>query len=98
MQQAIRGRAIFPSDACKVISLMDLNLTPQETEFRDEVRDWLRANVPAGWKAQQDAEESMAKRYEFLRNWQRKLFAAGWAGVAWPKEYGGRGASVMEQV
>src|ERR1035438_1147945 len=98
MQQAIRGRAIFPSDACKVIHLMDLNLTPQETEFRNEVRDWLRANVPVGWKARQDAEDDMRKRFEFLREWQRKLFAGGWAGISWPAEFGGRGASLMEQV
>ena len=77
---------------------MDLNLTPQETEFRDEVRDWMRANVPADWKAQQDAEESMRARFEFLREWQRQVFAGGWAGISWPKEYGGRGATLMEQV
>ncbi len=77
---------------------MDLNLTPQETEFRNEIRDWLSANVPAGWKARQDAEESMRKRFEFLREWQRKVFAGGWAGISWPAEYGGRGATLMEQV
>jgi alkylation response protein AidB-like acyl-CoA dehydrogenase len=77
---------------------MDLNLTPQETEFRDEVRDWMGSNVPADWKARQDAEESMRARFEFLREWQRKVFAGGWAGISWPKEYGGRGATLMEQV
>src|ERR1022692_3947170 len=77
---------------------MDLNLTPQETEFRNELRDWLRANVPEGWKARQDAEDDMRKRFEFLREWQRKLFAGGWAGISWPAEFGGRGASLMEQV
>ena len=30
--------------------------------------------------------------------WQRKMFDAGWAGINWPKEYGGRGASLMEQL
>lgn len=77
---------------------MDLNLTPQETEFRDEVRDWLRANAPINWKAKQEAEESMRARFEFLRDWQRKVFAGGWAGISWPAEYGGRGATLMEQV
>ena len=77
---------------------MDLNLTPQETEFRNEVRDWLRANVPVGWKARQDAEDDMRKRFEFLREWQRQMFAGGWAGISWPAEFGGRGASLMEQV
>jgi alkylation response protein AidB-like acyl-CoA dehydrogenase len=77
---------------------MDLNQTPQETEFRNELRDWLAANVPTGWKARQDAEESMRHRFEFLRDWQRKVFAGGWAGISWPAEFGGRGASLMEQV
>ncbi len=77
---------------------MDLNLTPQETAFRNALRDWLRSNAPAGWKARQDAEESMRKRFEFLREWQRQVFAGGWAGISWPAEFGGRGATLMEQV
>jgi alkylation response protein AidB-like acyl-CoA dehydrogenase len=40
----------------------------------------------------------MRARFEFLREWQRKVFAGGWAGISWPKEYGGRGATLMEQV
>src|SRR6202167_506413 len=35
---------------------------------------------------------------DILRAWQRKLFAGGWAGVSWPQQYGGRGASLMQQV
>src|SRR5258708_12412125 len=77
---------------------MDLNLTPQETEFRDELRGWLATNVPRDWKAQQDAQEGMRARFEFLREWQRQVVAGGWAGISWPAEYGGRGASLMEQV
>ncbi len=77
---------------------MDLNLTPHETRFRDEVRAWLAANVPKDWVQRRNAEESMQARFEYLRAWQRKLFDAGWAGISWAKEYGGRGASLMEQV
>jgi alkylation response protein AidB-like acyl-CoA dehydrogenase len=40
----------------------------------------------------------MEERFKFRRQWQKRVFAAGWAGVAWPKEYGGRGASLMQQV
>jgi len=40
----------------------------------------------------------MQARFEFLLGWQKKVFEAGWAGIAWPKEYGGRGATLMEQV
>jgi alkylation response protein AidB-like acyl-CoA dehydrogenase len=77
---------------------MDLNLTPRELEFRDEVRAWFSANVPKDWIKIRNAEQSMEARFAYLRGWQRKLFDAGWAGTSWPKEYGGRGASLMEQV
>jgi len=77
---------------------VDLNLTRQELAFRDEVRAWFAANVPKDWVKRRNAEESMEARFAYLKTWQRKLFDAGWAGISWPKEYGGRGASLMEQV
>ena len=77
---------------------MDLNLTPQELRFRDEVRLWFSENVPKDWVKGRDEEESMLGRFEYLRGWQRKLYDAGWAGISWPKDFGGRGAPVMEQV
>ena len=70
---------------------MDLTLTPAEREFRDEVRAWLADNHP-GPRPEGD-EESFA----FLRDWQRKLNARGWAGLTWPVEFGGAGASLVEQ-
>jgi alkylation response protein AidB-like acyl-CoA dehydrogenase len=76
---------------------MDLNLSPQESNFRDEVRAWLEVNVPKGWRSE-NASRSVEEEFQFLRSWQRKMFDAGWSGVAWPKEYGGRGATLNEQV
>jgi alkylation response protein AidB-like acyl-CoA dehydrogenase len=76
---------------------MDLNLTPSELKFRDELRAWLRANVPADWEKRR-TEDEMLVRFEYLRAWQKKVYQAGWAGLAWAKEYGGRGATLMEQV
>ncbi len=75
---------------------MDLNLTAEELQFRDELRAWLEANVPRDWDERRD--ESLETRFEYLRAWQRKLYEAGWAGISWPKEYGGRGATLMQQV
>jgi alkylation response protein AidB-like acyl-CoA dehydrogenase len=74
---------------------MDLNLSPSELKFQNEFRSWLSANVPKGWDAR---EQSMTERFDFLKSWQRKMYEAGWAGVSWPKEYGGRGATLIEQV
>ncbi len=76
---------------------MDLNLTAQELSFRDEVRQWFAANVPADWETHRLADD-MHQRFAFLREWQKRVYTAGWAGVSWPKEYGGRGATLMEQV
>jgi alkylation response protein AidB-like acyl-CoA dehydrogenase len=77
---------------------VDLNHTPQEQRFRDEVRAWFAENVPRDWVKRRDEEESMQGRFDYLRGWQRKLYDAGWAGISWPKDFGGRGAPVMEQV
>jgi alkylation response protein AidB-like acyl-CoA dehydrogenase len=70
---------------------MDLSLSPSEEAFRDEVRDWLEANHPG------EPPEDEKEAFEFSRRWQRKLHDGGWAGVSWPKEYGGRGATLIEQ-
>jgi alkylation response protein AidB-like acyl-CoA dehydrogenase len=71
---------------------VDLTLTDEEQAFRDELRAWLEENHPGPPPAGGDAE-----RFAFEREWQRTLHAAGWAGVSWPKEYGGRGATLIEQ-
>jgi alkylation response protein AidB-like acyl-CoA dehydrogenase len=71
---------------------MDLTLSPSEEEFRDEVRTWLQENHP-GPEPEAGLDEIMV----FRREWQLKLHEAGWAGISWPKEYGGRGATMIEQ-
>ena len=80
---------------------MDLNLSPSELKFRDEFRAWLMGKVPKDWDSrlgEPAKAQSMEERFEFLKRWQRKMYEAEWVGVFWPKEYGGRGASLMEQV
>jgi alkylation response protein AidB-like acyl-CoA dehydrogenase len=71
---------------------MDLTLTSEEQAFRDEVRTWLEENHPGDTPEGDDDA-----RFAFERDWQRQLHSAGWAGISWPKEYGGRGASLIEQ-
>lgn len=63
------------------------------SNFRLEAREWLEANVPAD----QSPEDGPASR-DFVLAWQRAQAAGGWAGIAWPKELGGRGLSVLEQI
>jgi len=75
---------------------MDLNLTPDEQSFRDELRAWLKENVPGESDGQRGGEDSEGY-WQYLRDWQKKLFDGGWAGVSWPKEFGGRGATPIQQ-
>jgi alkylation response protein AidB-like acyl-CoA dehydrogenase len=70
---------------------VDLTLSPQEEAFRDELRGWLEDNHPGDEPGGDEAS------FEFRRAWQRKLADAGYAGLSWPKEYGGRGATLVEQ-
>src|SRR5690242_20851014 len=70
---------------------MDLTFSESETAFRDELRGWLTANPPA--PAPEGGEDEL---YAWRRDWQRKLYDAGWAAPHWPAEYGGRGASLTE--
>jgi alkylation response protein AidB-like acyl-CoA dehydrogenase len=70
---------------------VDLTLSPNEQAFRDELRAWLEENHPG------EAPEGDEAKFEFSRDWQRKLHEAGYAGLSWPKEYGGRGATMIEQ-
>ena len=71
---------------------MDFNDTPEEAAFRHEARAWLGANVPSSADLEELDEIQRAKL------WQKRKYEAGWACIRWPREYGGRGASAMEQV
>jgi alkylation response protein AidB-like acyl-CoA dehydrogenase len=70
---------------------MDLTLSPSEEAFRDELRSWLEANHPG------PVPEDENYAFDFRRKWQAKLHEGGWAGISWPKEYGGRGSTLIEQ-
>lgn len=74
---------------------MDLNLTDDELAFRDELRAWLASNLPKDWAEWR--EKPIEESFPYLRAWQRKLQEGRWAAVSWPKEYGGRSASLMQQ-
>ncbi|HEX6158230.1 MAG TPA: acyl-CoA dehydrogenase family protein [Burkholderiales bacterium] len=70
---------------------MDLNYSPEELAFRDEVRSWLAANLPAGLK-----DKAHLSRDELLR-WHRILAKKGWVAPAWPKEWGGTGWNLVQR-
>ena len=71
---------------------MNLTYTDRENAFRAEARAWLEANVPSAPLASFDTAPGAQQH----RAWEKRLDAAGWAMVPWPKEYGGRGANLLE--
>ena len=77
---------------------MDFELTVQEQRFRDALRAWLQEQLPVGWGKTIFEPVELQARIAFLKDWSRKLYAAGYSGLSWPQEYGGAGATLMEQV
>lgn len=72
---------------------MDLNYSEEDLDFRQRARSWLKTNIPT--QSRPPHGPAIAR---FDRDWQRKLFEHGWAGVNWPKEYGGLGLPEVQQV
>jgi alkylation response protein AidB-like acyl-CoA dehydrogenase len=70
---------------------MDLTFSQPEIVFRDELRAWFAENHPG---AEPDGDED--RRYAWRRDFQRRLADGGWAAVHWPREYGGRGATLTQ--
>jgi alkylation response protein AidB-like acyl-CoA dehydrogenase len=72
---------------------MDFEFSAADAEFREEVRTWLRESVPT-----EAPPVEMEPMREFDLAWQRTQYEGGWAGIAWPVEYGGRGMSLIQQL
>jgi alkylation response protein AidB-like acyl-CoA dehydrogenase len=74
---------------------VEIRFSAAEEAFRTDARAWLEANVP---RDRRPVGADLAALRDYDLAWQRRMFEGGWAGVSWPREYGGRGASLMEQV
>lgn len=75
---------------------MDLRYTEAEENFRAELRAWLQSSLPDVPPEPSRNDWEGRRRWDLA--WQRRLFDAGYAGINWPKEYGGRGASPTEHL
>jgi alkylation response protein AidB-like acyl-CoA dehydrogenase len=73
---------------------VDLDFTVDQVEFREEVRAWLAEHVPTEPRPHLDA--TAMREYDLA--WQRTQWEGGWAGIAWPEQYGGRGLSPVQQL
>ncbi|MEX2081255.1 MAG: acyl-CoA dehydrogenase family protein [Dehalococcoidia bacterium] len=77
---------------------MDFNDSPEQAEWRTEVRTFLKTDMPSSMRdGALEPQEMMRRGRELFRDWRTKLSAKGWVAPAWPKEYGGAGLGVMDQ-
>ncbi|MER6912882.1 acyl-CoA dehydrogenase family protein [Streptomyces sp. NPDC000594] len=70
---------------------MDLDLSPEDEEFRARAREWLAEHVPRTPLPSLETREGFAAH----RAWEAELFAGGWSVVSWPVRYGGQGAGIV---
>lgn len=75
---------------------MDLRFPPEAENFRSTVREFLNANLPAGWRGLGALDREEAEK--FMKQWRSTLAANGMIGITWPVEYGGQGRSRIEQI
>jgi alkylation response protein AidB-like acyl-CoA dehydrogenase len=74
---------------------MDLNFTPEEQAFRNEVRSWVRVNLPA--HIAHKVQHALRLSRDDLQGWAKILGRKGWLGHAWPKEFGGPGWNAIQK-
>jgi len=78
---------------------MDFRLTPEQEAFREEFVSWLNKNLPDDWDPSRyrnyDSQEELKRAYQ---DFQRRLFDAGYSAMNFPKEYGGQGRTLMEEI
>jgi len=77
---------------------VDFSYPAEVEQFRVELRDWLSANLNDELIAARRPSGRDDATFAMLRTWNRNMADAGWAAVSWPREYGGRGATVLEQL
>ncbi|HSS09423.1 MAG TPA: acyl-CoA dehydrogenase family protein, partial [Acidimicrobiales bacterium] len=80
---------------------MDFDDSPDEAAFRLEARAWLEQHAklrPDGRRTAPNDAAAEAAHVRACKEWQATLYEGGWAGITWPKEYGGRGGTAMQQV
>ena len=75
---------------------MDLRYSDEDEAFRTEVRDWLEAAVPEHGPPPPPGDWPARRAYDTA--WQRKLYDAGYAGLAWPADAGGKGLPITQQL
>src|SRR5215475_7759642 len=79
-------------------NIMDFDFTPEDEAFRQEFRTWLEANRKGAPRPRDIFSTETKEAWDEQVDWARKLASGGWLAVNWPKEYGGRGATVLQTI
>jgi alkylation response protein AidB-like acyl-CoA dehydrogenase len=96
-RRLLGATTLAPSSRRYPAARVDLEPTESEAELRAEVRAWLHEHLPWEYgKGLPPRFDNLADEVAFGREWQAKLAEGRWVGVAWPEEYGGRGAGAVE--
>ena len=74
---------------------MDLAFTPEQLKFRDEVRDWVRENLPKSLSTKVHQAQRLTR--DDMQTWAKILGKKGWLGYAWPTEFGGPGWDAVQR-
>ncbi|MCU4185299.1 acyl-CoA dehydrogenase family protein [Acidiferrimicrobium sp. IK] len=77
---------------------MDFAYPPEAESFRDEVRTWMSGHLTDGYRALGASSEFGTGDWPVRLAWEREMGQGGWIGLSWPKEFGGRAATVMEEL
>jgi alkylation response protein AidB-like acyl-CoA dehydrogenase len=75
---------------------VDFSFSEDDRDFGHAIRAWLEENLDRDWRAKY--EPTTPEWIDFQRDWDQRLYAGGWGGVFWPKEYGGLGATLAQKV
>ncbi len=75
---------------------MNITMSPDDQAYRAKFLNWLSENIPS--TTNDDTPEDWHEQAEIYRKFQRKLFDAGYAGIHWPKEYGGQSGTLMQHI
>ena len=77
---------------------MDFSFTPEQEAFRQEIRQWVKQELPPDWADRPVPDEYEGEHFEFTKQITKKLGAKGWLTCHWPREYGGMGLSPVEHL
>ncbi len=77
---------------------MDWRFTPEQDNFRAEVKAFLKRELPKDWAGYPEGDQYFSEGLAWTKSLVKKFVANGWLTMAWPKEYGGAARSVLEQV